>query len=142
MNEAVRDEPLEQYIEAMKELWAYEPFQLLLTTFKDRVPNINSVEQTRTVEELFFRSGQMDIIRTLENLQDNIGIIETDYLQSLEPQDYTVASGLYSSWGSYTILGVTTDISAKSLLLKMFVLAFAKYVATQRLEWYALHALD
>ena len=97
MNEAVRDEPLEQYIEAMKELWAYEPFQLLLTTFKDRVPNINSVEQTRTVEELFFRSGQMDIIRTLENLQDNIGIIETDYLQSLEPQDYTVASGLYSS---------------------------------------------
>jgi|TARA_R110000803_G_scaffold137215_2_gene204206 hypothetical protein len=97
MNEAVRDEPLEQYIEAMKELWAYEPFQLLLTTFKDRVPNINSVEQTRTVEELFFRSGQMDIIRTLENLQDNIGIIETDYLQSLEPQDYTVESGLYSS---------------------------------------------
>jgi hypothetical protein len=97
MSEAKRDEALEQYIEAMKELWEYQPFQILLQTFEERIPNINSVEQTRTGDEMFFRSGQMDIIRTLQNLRDNTGIIEDDYLRSLEPQDATIDTGLYNS---------------------------------------------
>jgi len=97
MTEATRDEALEQYIDSMKELWAFEPFKLLLQTYEDRIPNINSVEQTRSGDELFFRAGQMDIIRTLQNLWDNTEIIENDYLQSLEPQDSTDVSDLYSS---------------------------------------------
>lgn len=97
MSETTRDEQLEQYIEAMKELWDYQPFKVLLETFVERASNINSVEQTRSAEDLFFRAGQMDIIRTLQNLRDNTDIIENDYLQSLESQDYTVGTGLYNS---------------------------------------------
>lgn len=97
MSEATRDEPLEQYLESMKQLWDYKPFQVLLETFVERIPNINSVEQTRSEQDLFFRAGQMDIIRTLQNLRDNTDIIENDYLQSLEPQDYTIETGLYNS---------------------------------------------
>lgn len=81
-----RDEPLEQYFDSMKELWGYDAFQTLLDELTTQVDSINSVENATSSNDLWFRKGQINVIRAMQNLRDNIEILETDYLQSLEPQ--------------------------------------------------------
>jgi len=83
---AVRDMALEGYFDAMKDLWEHPSFQTLLTEFTEQVESINSVETTRSNDDLLFRKGQLNIIRSLQNLSDNIAILEEDYLKEVEPQ--------------------------------------------------------
>lgn len=93
-----RDEALEQYFETMKRLWDNTDFQAYLSELVEQADNVNSVEDVapsaeRTAEqELFFRKGQMNIIRTLQNLSDNIALCEEEYHKSLEPQKDTEES--------------------------------------------------
>ena len=81
----VRDEELEQYFDSMKELWDMPQFQVFVSEFQKQIPNINSVEQTKPGDyDLGIRAGQMNVIRTIENLRDNIEVLESGYLAELE----------------------------------------------------------
>lgn len=88
-----RDPALEQYFESMKRLWDNEDFQVFVAELALQSHNINSVEDVspspaRTAEQdLFFRQGQMNVIRTTQNLDKNIKFCEKEYYESLEHGD-------------------------------------------------------
>lgn len=87
-----RDESLEQYFESMKRLWDNPDFQILVQELSVQSASVNAVEDvspsaSRTAEQdLFFRKGQMNVIRTIQNLSENIAICEDEYHKSLEPE--------------------------------------------------------
>ena len=80
------DQKLEQYFNSMKDLWNNANFQILISELNEQMESIDSIERTTTVEDLFFRKGQINVIRTLQNLSDNIDMLESDYRQEQEPQ--------------------------------------------------------
>jgi hypothetical protein len=80
------DEKLEQYFDSMKDLWNNENYQILLTELGEQIESIDSVERASTIEDLYFRKGQINVIRTLQNLSENIDMLETDYKREQEPQ--------------------------------------------------------
>lgn len=93
MSEQQRDPALEQYFESMKKLWDNTDFQVFVGELVEQSLNINAVEDVRpsiertAEQELFFRKGQLNIIRTVQNLDKNIEICATEYQKSLEPQE-------------------------------------------------------
>lgn len=83
------DQKLEQYFNSMKELWNNANFQILISELNEQLESIDSVERTTTVEDLYFRKGQVNVIRTLQNLSDNIDMLESDYNQEQESPQST-----------------------------------------------------
>lgn len=83
---AERDMALEGYFDAMKELWEHPSYQTLLKELERDIETIDSVSSTVSLEDLYFRKGQLNEIRRLQNLRDNIAILEEDYLKEVEPQ--------------------------------------------------------
>ena len=83
------DQKLEQYFNSMKELWNNDNFQILISELNEQLESIDSVERTISVEDLYFRKGQINVIRTLQNLSDNIDMLESDYNQEQEPPQST-----------------------------------------------------
>jgi hypothetical protein len=79
------DEKLEQYFDSMKSLWNDKNFQILISELTEQMESIDSAERTTSAEDLFFRKGQINVIRTLQNLSDNIDMLETDYKREQEP---------------------------------------------------------
>ena len=64
------EQELEVYFRQMNDLFRTEGWGLLIEDFKQQVPNINSVEQAKTIEELYFRKGQLNILGTLLRLEE------------------------------------------------------------------------
>ena len=64
------DDELEVYFRQMNDLFRMQGWGLLIEDFKQQVPNINSVEQAKTIEELYFRKGQLNIIGSILNLEE------------------------------------------------------------------------
>ena len=64
------DNELEVYFRQMNDLFRMKGWGLLIEDLKLQVPNIDSVEQVKTIEDLYFRKGQLNIIGTLLNLEE------------------------------------------------------------------------
>jgi hypothetical protein len=64
------DNELEVYFRQMKALFRTEGWQNLIKDFTDQLPDINSVEHTKGVDDLNFRKGQLNIIGTILNLEE------------------------------------------------------------------------
>ena len=64
------DNELEVYFRQMNDLFRMQGWGLLIEDLKLQVPNINSVEQAKTIEDLYFRKGQLNIIGSLLNLEE------------------------------------------------------------------------
>ena len=64
------DSELEIYFRDVNELLRTKGWQTLLADLRIDAMNINSVESTKDVNELFFRKGQLNIIGALLNLEE------------------------------------------------------------------------
>lgn len=86
----MRDEALERYFDTMRTLAESDGYNALLRELSGQRTNINSVESTANSDELFFRKGQLNVINTLLNLSDNIGIQEDEYLKLLNTEETVI----------------------------------------------------
>tara|TARA_R110002094_G_scaffold54352_2_gene65577 strand:- start:188 stop:433 length:246 start_codon:yes stop_codon:yes gene_type:complete len=79
------EKELEIYFRQMKELFRMEGWQTLLKDLKEQVPLIDSLENTKDTNDLYFRKGQLNILGVILNL-------ETTTDQGLEEsqRDYNV----------------------------------------------------
>jgi hypothetical protein len=79
------EKELEIYFRQMKALFRTEGWQTLIKDLKEQVPLLDSVENTKDVNDLYFRKGQLNILGVLLNL-------ETTTDQGLEEsqRDYNV----------------------------------------------------
>tara|TARA_R110002124_G_scaffold117595_2_gene274669 strand:- start:475 stop:720 length:246 start_codon:yes stop_codon:yes gene_type:complete len=79
------EKELEIYFRQMKELFRMEGWQTLLKDLKEQVPLIDSIENTKDTNDLYFRKGQLNILGVILNL-------ETTTDQGLEEsqRDYNV----------------------------------------------------
>lgn len=64
------DNELELYFRKMNDLFRNEGWQVLLEDLKSNIPIINSVENTKDENDLYFRKGQLNILGTLLNLEE------------------------------------------------------------------------
>jgi len=64
------DDELEVYFRQMNDLFRMQGWGLLIEDLKLQVPNIDSVEQVKTIEDLYFRKGQLNILGTLLRLEE------------------------------------------------------------------------
>ena len=64
------DNELELYFRKMNDLFRNEGWQALLEDLKVNIPIINSVENTKDENDLYFRKGQLNILGTLLNLEE------------------------------------------------------------------------
>tara|TARA_R110002095_G_scaffold204157_1_gene186701 strand:- start:157 stop:402 length:246 start_codon:yes stop_codon:yes gene_type:complete len=79
------EKELEIYFRQMKELFRMEGWQTLIKDLKEQVPLIDSIENTKDNNDLYFRKGQLNILGVILNL-------ETTTDQGLEEsqRDYNV----------------------------------------------------
>jgi len=79
------EKELEIYFRQMKELFRTEGWQTLIKDLKEQVPLIDSIENTKDNNDLYFRKGQLNILGVILNL-------ETTTDQGLEEsqRDYNV----------------------------------------------------
>tara|TARA_B110000091_G_scaffold211629_1_gene256636 strand:+ start:295 stop:540 length:246 start_codon:yes stop_codon:yes gene_type:complete len=79
------EKELEIYFRQMKELFRTEGWQTLIKDLKEQVPLIDSIENTKDTNDLYFRKGQLNILGVILNL-------ETTTDQGLEEsqRDYNV----------------------------------------------------
>ena len=79
------EKELEIYFRQMKGLFRTEGWQTLIKDLKEQVPLIDSIENTKDNNDLYFRKGQLNILGVILNL-------ETTTDQGLEEsqRDYNV----------------------------------------------------
>jgi hypothetical protein len=70
------DKNLEQFYGAIKEMCNTEGYKLFCKELEEQIVNINSVEYTKNIDDLNFRKGQLNIIRSLINLEVMIRAVE------------------------------------------------------------------
>lgn len=64
------DDELELYFRQMNDLFRTEGWQTFLTDLTLNAENIDSIENIKDVNELYFRKGQLNIIGSILNLED------------------------------------------------------------------------
>ena len=72
MNETNKE--LEKYYEQMLELFRTDGWKTLIEDLKTNGEGINNVEGTHNLEDLYYRKGQLYVIATLLNLEEQIRI--------------------------------------------------------------------
>ena len=65
---------LEIYFDNYFEMFRSEGWKQLLKDFQQNITNINSVEQTTDSDNLHFRKGQLAILATIVNLENQMDI--------------------------------------------------------------------
>mgnify|MGYP003110615913 CR=1 FL=1 len=75
---------LEEYYNNYFELFSSEGWKQLISEFSNNYVNINSVEFTTDTNDLYYRKGQLAIVSTILNLQNQIN---TTYEQEVRPPD-------------------------------------------------------
>lgn len=63
---------LEIYFDNYFEMFRSEGWKQLLKDFQQNITNINSVEQTTDADNLHFRKGQLAILATIVNLENQM----------------------------------------------------------------------
>tara|TARA_R110000744_G_scaffold310930_1_gene418538 strand:- start:186 stop:431 length:246 start_codon:yes stop_codon:yes gene_type:complete len=66
------DEDLEKYYSTYRELFTNEGFKLLIEDLTNNSIGINSIESTKDANDMYFRKGQMSIIASIINLEQQI----------------------------------------------------------------------
>ena len=66
------DKELEQYYSTYRDLFASEGFKLLVQDLTNNATNINSIEATKDANDMYFRKGQMSIVASIINLEQQI----------------------------------------------------------------------
>ena len=66
----MNDKELELYFRQMNELFRNKGWQNLIKDMKLNIPSIDSIENTKDVNDLNFRKGQLNIIGTILNLEE------------------------------------------------------------------------
>ena len=61
-----------EYFNAMDEMFASDGWRLLIGELEENAHNINSVEATKDVNDLFFRKGQLNSLSFILNLESTI----------------------------------------------------------------------
>ena len=61
-----------EYFNAMDDLFASDGWRLLIGELEENAHNINSVEATKDVNDLFFRKGQLNSLSFILNLESTI----------------------------------------------------------------------
>ena len=61
-----------EYFNAMDDLFASDGWRLLIDELEENAHNINSVEATKDVNDLFFRKGQLNSLSFILNLESTI----------------------------------------------------------------------
>ena len=62
----------QEYFNAMDEMFASDGLNLLIGELKENARNINSVEATKDVDDLFFRKGQLNSLSFILNLESTM----------------------------------------------------------------------
>lgn len=62
----------QEYKEAMEEMFSTPGWKALVVDLTANYHNINSVDATKDVNDLFFRKGQLNILAFLVNLESTI----------------------------------------------------------------------
>jgi hypothetical protein len=62
----------QEYFNAMDEMFASDGWNLLIGELKENARNINSVEATKDVDDLFFRKGQLNSLSFILNLESTM----------------------------------------------------------------------
>lgn len=62
----------QEYFNAMDEMFASDGWKLLISELEDNAHNINSVEATKDVNDLFFRKGQLNTLSFILSLESTI----------------------------------------------------------------------
>ena len=75
---------LEVYFNNYFEMFRSEGWKQLLKDFQQNVVNINSVEQTTDADNLHFRKGQLAILATIVNLENQMDIAHKNALEEEE----------------------------------------------------------
>ena len=68
----MKDKELEEYYNTYRGLFASEGFKLLVQDLTNNAMNINSIEATKDANDMYFRKGQMSIIASIINLEQQI----------------------------------------------------------------------
>jgi len=84
------DNELELYFRQMNDLFRNEGWKVLIEDLKLNVPLINSVENTKDDNDLYFRKGQLNILGTILNLEETTKRGQEESLREEEPivEDY------------------------------------------------------
>jgi len=80
----VNDQEFEDYTRSMQEMFRSSGWEYFLNDLRGSVPNVNSVEVTKDLTDLFFRKGQLAIMANVLNLEAQLeSVIE----ERNNPQD-------------------------------------------------------
>jgi len=79
------DQELESYFRDVNELLRTKGWQTLLADLRIDAMNINSVESTKDVNELFFRKGQLNIIGAILNLEETTRVGQEESQRTEDP---------------------------------------------------------
>ena len=84
------DNELELYFRQMNDLFRNVGWKVLIEDLKLNVPLINSVENTKDDNDLYFRKGQLNILGTILNLEETTKRGQEESLREEEPivEDY------------------------------------------------------
>ena len=74
---------LEVYFDNYFEMFRSEGWKQLLKDFQQNITNINSVEQTTDADNLHFRKGQLAILATIVNLENQMDNAHKNALEEL-----------------------------------------------------------
>ena len=80
---------LETYFDNYFAMFRSEGWKQLISDLRGNVENINSVELTEDVNNLYFRKGQLAILGTLFNLETQIDSSQQQALEG-ESEDETI----------------------------------------------------
>lgn len=82
------DNQFEEYTRSMKEMFRSSGWEYFINDIRSGVPNVNSVEITKDVEDLFFRKGQLAVMANILNLEAQLeGVIEQRAQESSEVEE-------------------------------------------------------
>tara|TARA_B110000259_G_scaffold148265_1_gene167257 strand:+ start:2487 stop:2738 length:252 start_codon:yes stop_codon:yes gene_type:complete len=68
----MKDKELEEYYNTYRGLFASEGFKLLVQDLTNNAMNINSIEATKDANDMYFRKGQLSIVASIINLEQQI----------------------------------------------------------------------
>jgi hypothetical protein len=82
---------LEIYFDNYFEMFRSEGWKQLLKDFQQNITNINSVEQTTDADNLHFRKGQLAILATIVNLENQMDNAHKNAMEEEEEEEKSLA---------------------------------------------------
>jgi len=82
---------LEIYFDNYFEMFRSEGWKQLLKDFQQNITNINSVEQTTDSDNLHFRKGQLAILATIVNLENQMDNAHKNAMEEEEEEEKSLA---------------------------------------------------